>query len=79
MKMSAGFELWDRKTRNLVLEFDRLDGAVLALRDYVQRNGTESVDGLSLLAVSDDGEISMTLSEDEHLLDLLSATATTGR
>ncbi len=77
--MGAGFELWDRKTRNLVLEFDRLDEAVLALRDYVQRNGTESIDGLSLLAVSDDGEISMTLSEDGQILDLVSATVATGR
>lgn len=78
MTMNAGFELWDRKTRNLVLEFDRLDEAVVALRDYVARNGAKSVDGLSLLAVSENGDISMTLSEDAQLLDLVSATAATG-
>jgi hypothetical protein len=78
MTVNAGFELWDRKTRNLVLEFDRLDEAVVALRDYVTRNGRDSVDGLSLVAVSDNGEVSMTLSEDEQLLDLVSAAAATG-
>lgn len=75
MNVTTGFELWDRKTANLVLDVDRLDEAVHALRDYVDRNGPDSVEGLSLLAVSGDGEITMTLAEDGQLVDLLTAAA----
>lgn len=77
--MSACFELWDAKSRNLVAEFDRLDEAVIAVRGFVERNGAPALDGLSLDAVSEDGEVRITLSQDGQLLDLVSATAGTAR
>lgn len=79
MQKQAAFELWDRRTSNLVLEFERLDEALVALRDYVRRNGEAAVEGLSLVAVSDDAEISMTLASDERLLSLISAMAGSAR
>jgi len=72
--MTAGFELWDSKTHN-VLQFDQLDEVIVALRGLVERNGAEAVEGLSLDAVSEDGGTRMTLAEDDALLQVISATA----
>lgn len=76
--MSTGFEIWDRKTHN-VLQFDHLDGAIVALRGLVRHSGDDAILGLSLDAVSADGSQRMTLAEDSGLLGLLTATATTAR
>ncbi len=76
--MSTDFEIWDSKSHNL-LQFDQLDEAISALRGLVERNGPDALDGLSLDAVSEDGESRLTLAEDESLLSLLSATAAAQR
>lgn len=73
--MTTEFEIWDAKTHNL-LQFERLDEAIRALRSLVRSDGEDAVTGLSLDAVSEDGASRMTLAEDGELLDLLSATAT---
>lgn len=73
--MSTGFEIWDDKSRNL-LQFDRLDEAISALRSLVRRDGEQALDGLSLEAVSEDGEQRITLAEATELLSLISTTAT---
>lgn len=73
--MTTEFEIWDAKTRNL-LQFERLDEAIRALRSLVRSDGEDAVTGLSLDAVSEDGASRMTLAENGALLDLLSATAT---
>ncbi len=75
--MSTEFEIWDSKTRN-VIQFNRLDEAIHALQGLVRNGGPEAVVGLSLDAVSEDGEERLTLAEDNALLDLISATANTG-
>lgn len=70
--MSTEFEIWDSKTHNL-LQFERLDEAIRALRSLVRGDGEAAVVGLSLDAVSKDGASRVTLAEDGALLDLLSA------
>lgn len=72
--MTTGFEIWDGRSRN-ILQFDRLDEAIRALRGLVERGGAAAVDGLSLDAVSEEGETRVTLAEGAGLLDLISATA----
>lgn len=69
--MSTEFEIWDSTSHN-ILQFDRLDEAIAALRGLVERNGANAVDGLSLDAVSEDGQERMTLAEDDGLLNLIS-------
>lgn len=77
-QLHTGFEIWDRTTHN-VLQFDRLDEAIVALRGLVRRGGDAAVDGLSLDAVSADGVQRMTLAEDAALLELIMASATSAR
>lgn len=72
--MSAGFEIWDSKSHN-VLQFDELEDALEALRGLVERNGAEAVDGLSLDVVSEDEATRLTLAEDDRLLGLVSKRA----
>jgi hypothetical protein len=71
--MSTEFEIWDSKTRN-VLQFERLGHAIHALQGLVRNGGPEVLVGLSLDAVSDDGDERLTLAEDEALLELVGAT-----
>ncbi len=71
---TVGFELWDSRTHN-VLQFERLDEVLVALRRLIQRNGNDAIEGLSLDAVGDDGETRLTIVEDDALLSLVTATA----
>lgn len=72
--MSTRFEIWDATSHNL-LQFDQLEEAIGALRDLVRNSGDHAVEGLSLDAVSQDGEQRMTLAEESALLDLITAAA----
>lgn len=72
--MSTEFEIWDERTHNL-LQFERLDEALRALRSLLRNGDEDAVIGLSLDAVSQDGARRMTLAEDRALLDLISASA----
>lgn len=71
--MNTAFEIWDSRTHNL-LQFERLDDAIRALRSLVRGDGEGAVIGMSLDAVSEDGAKRLTLAEDAALLSLISAT-----
>ncbi len=68
------FEIWDKRSAN-IMQFARFSEALRALRDLVDHNGQDVLLGLSLEAVSEDGEQQMTLAEELDLFDLIGAPA----
>lgn len=73
-KVRTEFEIWDSKSGNL-LQFERLEDVVSALRSLVHADGEEILVGLSLDAVSEDGSQRMVLAEGKDLISLLPSKA----
>ncbi|MGH2378952.1 MAG: hypothetical protein ACRDGT_10810 [Candidatus Limnocylindria bacterium] len=73
-KVRTEFEIWDSKSGNL-LQFERLEDVVSALRSLVRADGEEVLVGLSLDAVSEDGSQRMVLAEGKDLIGLLPSKA----
>jgi len=77
-----GYELWDRSTGNLILDFGDRESALAFVRDQIDgldaRAAEQEVDRMALVRVTDDGRTSEVLAQASGLLTLILAPSSAG-
>lgn len=68
------YELWDMRTVNMIVSYQREAEALAVVREAVARHGAGYAEGLALIREDDHGE-SSTVAEGQALLDYAEADA----